>query len=800
MSQQNTLPIGTELNGEFEIRELLGSGGFANTYLAQDVSLGRDVAIKEFFPSELAIRADDSASISVRSEAHEEQFNWALDRFVKEARTLAKFRHPSVVRVFRVFRTNDTAYIVLEFVHGSNMETWLENLGRRPTQDELDRILEPLLSALDVVHEAGILHRDIKPANIYIRKADQKPVLLDFGAAKTAFANPADQARTTVAVVSRGYSPNEAYASDSRLQGPWTDLYGLAATIYRALNGSAPPEATTRFLEDDCVQLASMPSLLGAYRPDFLTAVDEALAVMPKARPQSVGEWREKLLPASAGGAQGQAGGAGVAGSGEGRSWRPLSDRPSRPSGRPSIPSWPKSFSESQASLQKLFSGVRETAVTAPKIVSTFASRIVSPGTHGSVEPGSGGSSTDRRMVYLGIVLLLGGSAVLANEVLFKNGRSRPDVPSVAAVDKTESSSSTAGTAANREVVLANEARRQAEEEQRRLEAEARRKQAEENARNREAEAARLQAEEDARQREAEAARLKAEEEARQKEAEAARLKAEEDARQKEAEAARLKAEEEARQKEAEAARLKAEEDARQKEAEAARLKAEKEARQKEAEAARLKAEEDARQREAEIARLKEEEEARKREVLQQQAALAEARRLADEERRRLAAEQAEADAKAKAESEKQTKLAALQPPTDGWDRGPYVSRVQTALKKRSCYSGPVDGEVGPTSQALTTFGTKRGSDVRSIDLAKATVGDYENWLTWFDGLGTWSCAPKATPPAKKKYAPKPKKKKYTPKKKSKPKKSKAKKSKPKKKKSGSSYSRGGNNLLRGGR
>ena len=300
MAYQQTLPADTDLIGEFRILGLLGSGGFANTYLAADLSLGREVAIKEFFPSDLAIRAD-SQSVSVKSADLEDRFQWAMGRFVREAQTLAKFRHPSVVRVFRVFNANDTAYIVLEFVQGANMATWLKQLERPPTQAELDFMLVPLLDALEVVHSSGILHRDIKPANIYIREADHTPVLLDFGAAKYAASAARDNAGTTAAIVSKGYSPNEAYSTESRLQGPWTDLYGLAATLCKALTGQPPPEATSRILQDEYVPLAERPELAGKYRPQFLEAIDNALAVFPKDRPQTVDEFRQRVLPGANG-------------------------------------------------------------------------------------------------------------------------------------------------------------------------------------------------------------------------------------------------------------------------------------------------------------------------------------------------------------------------------------------------------------------------------------------------------------------------------------------------------------------
>ncbi len=292
MAYQQILPAGTELIGEFRILAHLGSGGFANTYHALEKSLGREVAIKEYFPSDLAVRADN-LRVEAKTPSDEKHFKWALHRFIREAQILAKFRHLSIVRVHRVFEENDTAYIVMEYVTGSNMEAWLHALGRSLTQAECDRLLPPLLDALEVVHSAGILHRDVKPANIYIRTEDSSPVLLDFGSARHA---AADQAGTTAAIVSKGYSPQEAYTTDNKQQGPWTDIYGLAATTYRALSGQAPPESTSRMLEDNYASSKTLPATQSGYRSEFLDAIDAALKVMPRGRPQSVNDWRKQLF------------------------------------------------------------------------------------------------------------------------------------------------------------------------------------------------------------------------------------------------------------------------------------------------------------------------------------------------------------------------------------------------------------------------------------------------------------------------------------------------------------------------
>jgi Protein kinase domain len=289
----DTLGPGSTLVGDYKIIRVLGSGGFGNTYLAMDHNLNREVAIKEFFPRDIAFR-EDQTTVSIKSPRFQDNFKWGLERFVQEAKLLAKFRHPNIVRVFRTFEANHTSYIVLDFVRGPNVETWLQRLNRQPTQQELDELVAPLTDALALLHEAGVLHRDIKPANICIREETGDPVLLDFGASKYSMS---EMTGTTAAIVSRGYSPYEAYAADSKQQGAWTDIYALGATVYRALTGGSPPEATERRLNDTIVPLRSQR--LPGLRPEFLAAVDWALTVQPRARPQSIAEWQPRLLAGS---------------------------------------------------------------------------------------------------------------------------------------------------------------------------------------------------------------------------------------------------------------------------------------------------------------------------------------------------------------------------------------------------------------------------------------------------------------------------------------------------------------------
>jgi serine protease Do len=279
------LPAGTFLDGTYRIVDVIGSGGFGITYLADDTSLETRVAIKEYFPEQFGIR-DSSRGVRPSSQNHDATFRWGLESFVREARTLARFRHPSIVQVIRVFEANCTAYMIMALEEGKSFEAWLRGLGRPPSQGELDAIVTPLLDALEIMHVRDFLHRDIAPDNIVIR-GDGSPVLLDFGAARRALA---EQSRALTGIVKGGYSPQEQYATDARLQGPWTDIYALGATLYRAISGSPPEEATTRSIDD--TMLSPDAAAKGLYRPGFLRAIASCLEVRPSNRPQSIAALR----------------------------------------------------------------------------------------------------------------------------------------------------------------------------------------------------------------------------------------------------------------------------------------------------------------------------------------------------------------------------------------------------------------------------------------------------------------------------------------------------------------------------
>ncbi|MFA6141403.1 MAG: serine/threonine-protein kinase, partial [Hyphomicrobium sp.] len=289
MTNLIALPSGTELVGDYRIERVLGAGGFGVTYLADEIALARMVTIKEYFPSDIAAR-DGGIDAAPRSQDCAGDYRWGLDRFIEEAQTLAKFDHRNIVRVYRYFRANNTGYMVLHFEEGQSLKGWLKGLGRAPRQKELDAIIAPLLDALELIHKSDFLHRDIAPDNIIIRKSGD-PVLIDFGSARGEIAS---HTKTVSALVKPGYSPYEQYAETSRQQGPWSDIYALAGTLYHAITGKRPPDAPSRMVKDELV--SAREAALSSYRAGFLKAIDKALSLNVEARPQSIAAWRGDLL------------------------------------------------------------------------------------------------------------------------------------------------------------------------------------------------------------------------------------------------------------------------------------------------------------------------------------------------------------------------------------------------------------------------------------------------------------------------------------------------------------------------
>jgi len=284
---RNTLPKGFWLN-EYQIETVLGKpGGFGITYLATDTHLRQLVAIKEYLPSEFAIR-EGRSTVYVRSSSYEESFQWGLKCFIEEARVLARFNHPSIVRVLRFFEANGTAYMVMEYQQGKCLSDYLKQGGILP-EEELLTIILPLLDGLQEIHKAGFLHRDIKPNNIYIRE-DKMPVLLDFGSARYAVGQ---KSRSVTSIVTPGYAPLEQYDTELNEQGAWTDIYALGAVMYCLISGEAPPAATRRVRKDPMAPAIKIGE--GKYNKNLLQAIDWALKLSGEDRPQSVEQWREKI-------------------------------------------------------------------------------------------------------------------------------------------------------------------------------------------------------------------------------------------------------------------------------------------------------------------------------------------------------------------------------------------------------------------------------------------------------------------------------------------------------------------------
>ena len=283
------LPPGHRL-GEYRIDRYLGSGGFGITYLATDENLNLQVAIKEYLPSDLAMRDADN-SVVVKTADDEDDFEWGRERFLDEARSLARFNHPNIVRVQRFFEAHGTSYIVMDYVEGEPLSDLLERKGTL-TEAEIHQLVLPLADGLADIHEANLLHRDIKPSNIIIRN-DATPVLIDFGSARQAVGM---KSRSMTSVVTPGYAPLEQYAANSR-QGPATDIYAIGAVLYRCVTGKVPDDATERAIEDALTPATQ--AVAGGYSDNLLATVDAAMALRMAERPQSLIAFLDDLSEAT---------------------------------------------------------------------------------------------------------------------------------------------------------------------------------------------------------------------------------------------------------------------------------------------------------------------------------------------------------------------------------------------------------------------------------------------------------------------------------------------------------------------
>ncbi|MBK9951009.1 MAG: serine/threonine protein kinase [Candidatus Competibacteraceae bacterium] len=297
---ERSLPINTlwpgHLLDEYLIDCVLGAGGFGVTYKAWDTLLETWVALKEYFPLGWSFRDGDGVTVYPNTQGGSRAIDdnlsnylWGLERFLEEARVLARVQHPYVVRVKRYFRAHGTAYIVMDYEEGQPLSAVL---GEGETLDEAEvrGLLEDVLPALRTVHEQGFLHRDIKPSNLYIRAHDHRVILIDFGAAREAVSQ---QGRSMTSLVTPGYSPPEQYTTRSERYGAWTDLYALGAVLYRCVTGRAPVEAAERLLEDRLEPAAQAAA--GRYSASLLEAIDRTLAVQPEQRFPTVTDFQAAL-------------------------------------------------------------------------------------------------------------------------------------------------------------------------------------------------------------------------------------------------------------------------------------------------------------------------------------------------------------------------------------------------------------------------------------------------------------------------------------------------------------------------
>ena len=287
------------LGGHYTIVGFLNSGGFGITYLAKD-SLDRTVVIKECFPNALCRRS--TSLVRARSRKHQGDFRGFVESFMVEAKSLARLVHPNIVGVHQVFEDNDTAYMAIDFIDGRDLHDILDSTDQAFTPAEIVTMLKKMLSAVEFIHQVGILHRDISPDNVLIDKSGN-PILIDFGAASEQVAR-ATRVLTGRRVIKEGYSPQEFYLSGAE-QSPASDLYSLGATFYHVITGQAPAESQRRLArvaEGEPDPYQPLAGRFEGYPPGFLEAIDKAVRVMPRDRIQSAGDWLDWIRIGEEGG------------------------------------------------------------------------------------------------------------------------------------------------------------------------------------------------------------------------------------------------------------------------------------------------------------------------------------------------------------------------------------------------------------------------------------------------------------------------------------------------------------------
>jgi serine/threonine protein kinase len=636
---RGTLPAGTRLRN-YELISVLGHGGFGITYYARDTTLGREVAVKEYLPTSLALR-ENGTTVVPRSTQLAEDFIWGRERFLEEARILATLEGvPSIVRVYDYLEANGTAYMVMGLARGETLDQRLKR-DKQLAPAVIERMLERLLGGLEEVHKAGFLHRDVKPANI-ILDAKDNPTLIDFGASRAAMA---DRTAAMTAIFTPRYAAAEQLTSDK--QGPWTDIYSVSATLYHSITGRAPPSSLERALNDTYEPLAGLS--LAGFSAGTLPGIDAGLALRAKDRPQSIAVWRDVLSSTDA-----SDGDATVV-------------RRVKPGAVPKPP----------GPAPKTPGPVPHTAAPpAPPSAGSEPSQLLAI------------AGKNRIKLYAGVmvailILAVGGYLVFATKSAPSPtpfGDQKADGRDEAA--KAQAERQRAEQAAKQKAE-AEASRKAAAEAQQKAAAEARQKAAAE-AQQKAAAETQQKADAAAQQKAAAEAQQKAAAEAQQKAAAEAQQKAAAEAQQKADAAAQQKAAAEAQQKAAAEAQQKAAAEAQQKADAAAQQKAAAEAQQKAAAEAQQKAAAEAQQKAAAEAQ-------QKADVAAQQKAAAEAQQKAAAEAQQKAAADATAQKAAEA-AETALRLA----PADR-------QRVQVALTSLGFDTHGADGVFGPRSREMIT-------------------------------------------------------------------------------------------------
>ena len=284
----SALPAGSRL-GEFEITGVIGEGGFGIVYSARDSSLDRIVAIKEYLPAAFASR-NNTGMVHVRSDENSKTFNAGLSSFINEARMLAKFSHPGLVEVFRFWEGNGTAYMAMRYYRGVTLREMLRTNPQVATEQWLCETLDPILVALQELHQEKCYHRDIAPDNILVLP-NGRSVLMDFGAARRIIGG---MTRALTTVLKPGYAPIEQYSDDgSMAQGAWTDIYAVGGVLYHAMTGKVPVQAISRMMNDPLKPVGT--AARGEFSQNLCDVVMKCLSVMPENRYQTIDELRAAL-------------------------------------------------------------------------------------------------------------------------------------------------------------------------------------------------------------------------------------------------------------------------------------------------------------------------------------------------------------------------------------------------------------------------------------------------------------------------------------------------------------------------